>query len=175
MYLTHNKGKSVAERFIRSLEKKRYKHTTSIPKIVYTDKLDDIINEYSNTYHGTIKMKPIDVKDNTYIDSIKDVDNEDPKFQVGPHVRISKYKSIFAKRYTPYWSEDVFVISKIKKAVPRTYVINDLSGEETVGKFYEKELQKTNQQNVGEKKSLKETEKNYLSNGKIMIIHLVAG
>ena len=70
MYLTHNKGKSVAERFIRSLENKRYKHTTSIPKIVYTDKLDDIINEYSNTYHGTIKMKPIDVKDNTYIDSI---------------------------------------------------------------------------------------------------------
>ena len=86
---------------------------------MYTDKLDDIVNEYSNTYHRTIKMKPIDVKDNTYIDSIKDVDNEDPKFQVGPHVRISKYKSIFAKRYTPYWSEEVFVISKIKKTVPR--------------------------------------------------------
>ena len=94
-----------------------------MPKIVYTDKLDDIVNEYSNTYHRTIKMKPIHVKDNTHIDSIKDVDNEDPKFQVGPHVRISKYKNIFAKGYTPYWSEEVFVISKIKKTVPRTYVI----------------------------------------------------
>ena len=81
---------------------------TSISKIVYIDKLDDIVNEYNNTYHKTIKMKPADVKDNTFIDSIKEVNDKDRKFQVGDHVRISKYKNIFAKGYTPYWSERSF-------------------------------------------------------------------
>ena len=91
-------------------------------------------------------MKPIDVKDNTYIDFGKKVNDNDPKFKVGDHVRISKYKNIFVKDYTPNWSEDVFVIKKIKNAVPWTYVINDLNGEEVTGTFYEKELQKIDQQ-----------------------------
>ena len=73
---------------------------TSVSKNVYTDKLDDIVNKYNNTYHRTIKMKPIDVKDNTYINAGKEVNNKDPKFQVGDHVRISKYKNSFAKGYT---------------------------------------------------------------------------
>ena len=89
-------------------------------------------------------MKPIDVKDNTYIDFKKEVNDKDPKFKVGDHVRISKYKNIFAKRYTPNWFEEVFVISKIDTTVPWTYVINDVNCEEIVGPFYE-ELQKTNQ------------------------------
>ena len=122
----------------------------SISKSVYIDKLDDIVNEYNNTYHRTIKMKPVDVKDNTYIDSMELHStelhsNKDPKFKVGDHVRIPKYKNIFAKGYTPNWSEEVFVVSKIKNRVPWTYVINDLNGEEIIGTFYEKELQKTNQ------------------------------
>ena len=108
-------------------------------------KLDDIVKEYNNTYHKTIKMNPVDVKDDTYIDSSKEVNDKDPKFQVGDHVRISKYKSIFTKGYTPNWSEEVFVISKIKNTVPWTYVVNDLNGEEIIETFYEKELQKTNQ------------------------------
>ena len=83
---------------------------TSISKIVYIDKLDDIVSEYSNTYRTTIEMKPIDVKDNTYINTDKEVNDKDPKFKVGDHVRISKYKNIFAKGYTPNWSEEVFVI-----------------------------------------------------------------
>ena len=91
-------------------------------------------------------MKPIDVKDNTYIDFGKKVNDNDPKFKVGDHVRISKYKNIFAKDYTPNWSEEVFVIKKIKNAVPWTYVINDLNGEEVTGTLYEKELQKIDQQ-----------------------------
>ena len=74
---------------------------TSISKNVYIDKSDDIVNEYNNTYHRTIKMKPIDVKDNIYIDIGKEVNDKDPKFKVGDHVRISKYKNIFAKGYTP--------------------------------------------------------------------------
>ena len=147
MYSTHNKGKSVvAERFIRTLKSKIYKYMTSISKNVYIDKLDDIVDEYNNTYHTTIKMKPIDVKDNTYINASKEIDNKDPKFKVGVHVRISKYKNIFAKGYMPNWSEEVFIIKKVKNAIPRTYVINDLNGKEIMGTFYEKELQKTNQE-----------------------------
>ena len=118
---------------------------TSISKNVYIDKLDDIVDEYNNTYHRTIKMKPVDVKDNTYIDFKKEVNDKDPKFKVGDHVKISKHKNIFGKGYTPKWSEEVFVVSKTKNAVPWTYVINDLNGEEINGTFYEKELQKTNQ------------------------------
>ena len=118
---------------------------TAISKNVYIDKLDDIVNEYNNTYHRASKMKPVDVKDNTYIDFGKEVDDKDPKFKIGDHMRNSKYKNIFAKGYMPSWSEEVFVISKIKNTVPWTYVINDLNGEEIIGSFYEKELQKTNQ------------------------------
>ena len=102
MYSTHNEGKSViAERFIRMLKNKIYKYMTSIPKNVYIDKLDDIVDEYNNAYHRAIKMKPTDVKDNTCIDFTKEVNDKNPKFKVGNHVRISKYKNIFAKRYAP--------------------------------------------------------------------------
>ena len=147
MYSVHNEGKSVvAERFIRTLKAKIYKYVTSISKNVYIDKLDDIVNEYNNTYHRTIKMKPVDVKDNTYIDFKKEVNDKDPKFKVGDHVRISKYKNIFSKGYTPNWSEEIFVIEEVKNTVPWTYVINDINGDEIIGKFYEKQLQKTNQQ-----------------------------
>ena len=111
MYSTHNEGKSVvAERFIRTLKSKIYKYMTSISKNVYINKIDDIVNEYNNTYHTTIKMKPIDVKNNTYINTSKKINYKDPKFKVGDRVRISKYKNIFAKGYMPNWSEEVFVI-----------------------------------------------------------------
>ena len=147
MYSTHNEGKSVvAERFIRTLKSKIYKYVTSISKNVYIDKLDDIVDKNNNTYHTTIKTKPIDVKDNTYIKTSKEINNKDPKFKVGDHVRISKYKNIFAEGYMPNWSEEVFVIKKVKNTIPWTYVINDLNGEEIIGTFYEKELQKTNQE-----------------------------
>ena len=122
---------------------------------MYIDKLDDIVDEYNNTYHTTIKMKPIIVKDNTYINTTKKVNYKDPKFKVGDRVRISKYKNIFAKGYIPNWSEGVFVIKKVKNTVPWTYVINDLSGEEIIGIFYEKELQKTNQEEFRIEKVIK--------------------
>ena len=113
---------------------------------MYIDKLDDIVNEYNNTYHGTIKMKPIAVNDNTCININKKVNNKYLKFKVGDHVRISKYKNIFAEDYTQSWSEEVFVIKEIKNTVSWTYVINDLKGEEIIGTFYEEEIQKTNQE-----------------------------
>ena len=144
MYSTNNKGNSVIpERFIRALKNKVYKYMTSISKNVYIDKLDDIVKEYNNTYHTSIKMKPVDVKDNTYIDFKKEIINKDPKFKVGDNVRISKYKNIFTKGYMPNWSEEIFIIKKIKNTVPWTYVINNLSGEEIIGIFYENELQGT--------------------------------
>ena len=147
MYSMHNEGKSVvAEKFIKTLKTKIYKYMTSTSKNAYVDQLDDIVNEYDNTYHTAIKMKPVEVKDNTYIDYKKEVNDKDPKFKAGDHVRISKYKNIFAKGYTPSWSEEVFVIKKVKNAVPWAYIINDLNGEDIIGTFYEKELQKTNQQ-----------------------------
>ena len=104
------------------------------------------MDEYNNTYHTTIKMKPINVKDNTYVNADKEINNKDPKFKVGDHVRISKEYHILAKEYMPNWSEEVFVIKKVKNTVPWTYGINDLNGEEITGTFYEKELRKTNQE-----------------------------
>ena len=99
MYSTNNEGKSVIdERFIRTLKNKIYKYMTSISKNVYINKLVDIVRKYNHTYPKSIKMKPVDVKDNTYIDFKKEVNDKNPKFKVGDHVRISKYKNIFAKR-----------------------------------------------------------------------------
>ena len=98
MYSTHNEGKSVvAERFIRTLKNKFYKYMTSVSKNVYIDKLDEIVNKYNNTYHITIKLKPVDVKSSTYIDSSKENNNKDPKFKIGDIVRISKYRNSFPK------------------------------------------------------------------------------
>ena len=100
-------------------------------------------------------MKHTDVKSNTYIDYSKKINNKNSKFKIGDIVRISKYKSIYAKFYTPNWSEEVFVIKKVKNAVPCTYVIKDIKGEEIVGTFYEKDLQKENQKEFRFEKVIK--------------------
>ena len=111
MYLPHKEGKPlIAERFIKTLKNKVYKCATSVSKNIYIDKLDDIVNQYNNTYHSKIKMKSVDVKSNTYIDSSKEIDNKYPKLKIGDTLRISKYENIFAKSCTPHWSEEVFVI-----------------------------------------------------------------
>ena len=103
MYSAHNEGKSVvAERFIRNLKSKIYKYLTSVSKNVYIHKLVDIMNKYNNTYHRTTKMKPVNINLSTYIDFNKESNKEDPKLKVGDIVRISKYKQVFAKSYTPY-------------------------------------------------------------------------
>ena len=125
MYSTYNEGKSVvAERFIRTLKNKFYKHMTPISKNIYFDVLDDIADEYNNTYHKTIKMKPVDVGDDSFAEYNEESNEKDPKFKVGDHVRISKFKNVFAKGYTPIWSEEIFIIKKIKNTVPWTYVRN---------------------------------------------------
>ena len=110
----------------------------TISKNVYFDVLDDIVDEYNNAYHKTIKMKPIDVRDDSFSEYNEESNEKNPKFKVGDHVRIFKFKNIFAKGYSPNWSEQVFVVKKIKNTVPWTYIISDLNDEEIAGSFYEK-------------------------------------
>ena len=145
MYSTYNEGKSVvAERFIRTLNSKLYKHMTAIGKNVYYDLLDDVINKYNNTKHSTIKMKPIDVKDdNNKRVYINEHNEKRSRFKVGDRVRISNFKNIFAKGYTPNWSKKIFIVDKINDIVPYKYNIKDLSDEEIIGSFYDQELQIT--------------------------------
>ena len=102
---------------------------------LYIDKLADIVNKYNNSYHSTIKIKSVDVKLSTYIDFKKENNKKDPKFKVGDHVIILKWKNTFAKGYVANWSEEVFVIKKVKNTVLWTYVNSDLNGEEIVGTF----------------------------------------
>ena len=115
----------------------------ALSKNVYFQVLDDIVNKYNQRVHRSIKMIPIDVISNSYAEYNEDSNINRPKFKVGDQVRISKYKNIFAKGYTQSWSEEDFVVSKIKDTVPWTYVISDLNGEKVAWSFYEKELQKT--------------------------------
>ena len=126
--------------FTKNKERMQKFKETGATSYIYKNELDKACFQYDMAYG--------DFKDNTYVDSKKEVNDKYPKFKVGGHVRISKYKSIFAKGYTPNWSEEVFVINKIKNTVSRTYVINDLNGGEITGTFYEKELQKTNKKNL---------------------------
>ena len=151
MYSTCNKGKSVvAERFIRTLKNKLYKHMTATGKNVYYNVLD-VVSKYNNTKHSTIKMKLKDVGDDTaelsaiarnkrvYIDE----HNKKDSIFKSDRVRISKFKNIFAKGYIPNWSTEIFIINKINDTVPYTYNLKDLNGEEIIGSFYDRELQKT--------------------------------
>ena len=107
----------VAERFIRTLKNKIYKHMADISKNIYFDVLDDIVEKYNNTYDNTIKMKPVDLKSDSFAEYNKKSNEKDPKFKVGDHVRISKYKNIFAQGHAPNWSEEIFVVKKKKKTL----------------------------------------------------------
>ena len=156
IYSMHNEGEPVvSERFIRTLKNKIYKYMTSVSTNIYIDKLEDIVNKYNNSYHNTIKMKRAEVKSNTCIDFSNKINEKVPKLKISGNIRSSKYKNIFAKGFTPNWSDDVFVIKKVKTTVPWTYVINDLNAEEIVGTFYKNELQKTNQKEFRIEKVIK--------------------
>ena len=162
----YNEGKSVvAERFIRTLKNKIFNHMTTISKMF-------IVNKYNNTVHRTIKMKPIDVTGDSYVEYSEDFNKKGLKFKVNDHVRISKYKNIFAKGYVPKWSEEVFIVNEIKNTVPWTYTISALNSEKVIGTFFEKELQKTNQK---EFRIEKEKVISCVLNGKSMIILLIVG
>ena len=132
-YSTFTEGKSVvAERFIKILKNKIYKHMTTIGENVYFNDLDDIVKKYNNTVHSSLEMKPKDVTDDSFVEYSEETNKKSPKFKVGYNVRISKYKNIFAKDYTPNWSEEDFVVNKVQNTVPWTYLIDDLNGEEHI-------------------------------------------
>ena len=119
MYSTYSEGKSVvAERFIRTLKSKISNHMTAVSKNVYFDLLDDIVNKYNNAVHRSIKMRPIDITPDSYVEYNEGSNKKDLKFKVGDDARISRYKNIFSKGYTPSWLEEVFVDSKNKNTVP---------------------------------------------------------
>ena len=123
MYSKYHEGKSVvAERFIRTLKNKLYKHMTATGKNIYYHVLDDVVNKYNNTKHSTIKLKAIDVRDNNKRVYIDEHNEKDSKFKVGDRVRISRHKNIIAKGYTPNWSSEIFIVDKINDTVPYTYI-----------------------------------------------------
>ena len=126
MYSTFNEGKSVvAERFIRTLKNKLYKHMTAINRNVYCDVLDDVVNEYNTTKHNTIKIKPKDIKNDNNRVYIDEHNKKSTRFNVGDRVRISKFKNIFAKGYTSNWSKEIFIVNKINDTVPWTYSLKN--------------------------------------------------
>ena len=147
----------------------------STSKNVYIDKLYDIMNKYSNTYHRTIKLKTVDVTSSTYIDFNEKNNKEGPKFKVDHNVRISRYKNIFAKVYVPNWSGEIFVIKKIKDTVSWTYIISDLNVEEIFGTFYEKELQIINHKEFRVQKLIKKKSNKLYVIRKAMIVLLIVG
>ena len=116
---------------------------TATGKNVYYDVLDDVVNKYNNTKHSNIKMKPIDVGDNNKRVYVDEHNKKSSRFKVDDRVRISKFKIIFAKGYTPNWSKEIFIVDKINDTVPCKYNLKDLNDEEILGSFYDRELQKT--------------------------------
>ena len=149
MNSTFNEGKSVvAERFIKTLKNKIFKQMIAASKNVYFDVLDDIVNKHNNTVHRSIKMKPTDVTSNSYAEYNEDFNEKDPKFKVVDCVRISKYKNVFAKRYTQNCSEEVFVIGKIRNTVLWTYVISDLMVQKLMELFMKKNCKKLARKNL---------------------------
>ena len=128
---------------------------TSVSKNVYIDKLDDIVNKYNNTYHSTIKMKTVDVKSNTYIDSSKEINDKDPKFKISDFVRISKYKNIFANVFTLNCSEEVFVIKKVKKLCQEHMLLMIFMEKNFFERFTKKNCKKTNQKEFRIEKVIK--------------------
>ena len=156
LYHTENEEKSsVVERWNKTMKNRMWKMFTVNNNTVYWDKIDNLVNAYNNARHSSIKMSPVEaskkkneskVWSNLYGDLIY-LKPRNPKFAIGDHVRISKYKRrVFDKGYTPNWTEEIFVIDKVLPTKPVTYKIVDLMGEEIKGSFYNQELQKTKQQ-----------------------------
>ena len=149
MHSTFNEG---FRKIIKILKNKVYKHMTTIAENVHIDDLDDIVDKYNNTVHSSIKRKPKDVADDSFVEYSKETNEKDPKFTVGDNVRISKYKNIFAKGYTRNWSEEVFVVNKVQNILHWTCLINELNGEEIKVVFMKKNCKGPIRKNLGLKK-----------------------
>lgn len=141
---------SIAERVIRTLKERLFKYFTAHGTYKWIDILPQIVDEYNNTKHRTIKMKPVNVTKKNESQLLKSVYNfiklaVERKYKVGDVVRISKAKHIFAKGYTPNWTTELFKIIKVRITNPPTYLLEDMNGRPISGTFYEQELQRTTQ------------------------------
>ena len=155
LYSTENKDKSsLVERWIRTMKEKMWKYFSTNSTNIYFEVLPDLVREYNNTRHSSIKMTPVDackkenklrVWRNLYPDHLEIKDMK-PEFSAGDKVRISKKKKTFEKGYTTRWTEEIFTIVKVKRTSPVMYRIANLNGEEIMGTFYEPKLQKTSQE-----------------------------
>ena len=155
LYSTENEEKSsVVERWIRTMKEEMWKYFTANSTNNFINVLSDLVKEYNNTRHSSIKMTPTKASQkenelmvwrNLYPEHLEIYDIK-PKFSVGDEVRISKKKKTFEKGYTTRWTEEIFKIVEVKRTQPLTYKIADLNGEEIKGSFYEPELQKTSQE-----------------------------
>ena len=150
MYSTYEGKSVVAERFI-----KIFKHMTAVSKNVFVDVLDDIVDNYNNTFHRIIGMKPIDIKSDSYAECNVDSNEKDPKFKLGDHVKFWNTKSFLLKDILQICLKKFLLLAKINNTVPWTYVISNLHSEEITGTFYEKDLQKTNQKEFRIEKIIK--------------------
>ena len=160
-YSTHGEHKSViAERFNRKLKERMWRRFTADNTRNWIDMLDDLVSKYNNSYHNTIRMRPvyaskkeneIDVWENLFIDSeihdetSKNLPSNNKKFKIGDTVRISRIKGIFEHGFLPNWTEQVYKIESINNSTPVTYISKDLQDEIIEGSFYAEELQKTSQ------------------------------
>ena len=155
LYSTENEEKSsVVERWIRTMKEKMWKYFMANSTNVFTNALPDLVKEYNNTRHSSIKLTPVQASKkenelrvwrNLYPEHLE-IHNINPKFSVGDKVMISKKKKTFEKGYTTRWTEEIFMIVEVIRTSPMTYKIADLNGEEIRGTFYESELQKTSQE-----------------------------
>ena len=171
LYSTENEEKSsVVERWIRTMKEKMWKYFSANSTNIYLNALPNLIREYNNTRHSSIKMTPVKVSKkenelrvwrNLYPEHLEVYDIK-PKFSVGDKVRISKKKKTFEKGYTTRWTEEIFTIVEVKRTSPVTYRIADLNGEKITGTFYEPELQKTNQKLFRKEKVIKRGKKKSL-------------
>ena len=166
LYSTENE----VERWIRTMKEKMWKYVSANSTNVYISALPDLVREYNNTRHSSIKIAPVNVSKkenelrvlrNLYPDHLK-IDDIKPEFSIWDKVRISEKKKTFEKGYTTRWTEKIFTIVKVKHLSPVTYRIADVKGEEITGTFFEPELQKTSQQLFRIEKVIKRGKKKYL-------------
>ena len=171
LYSTQNEEKAcVVERWIRTMKEKMSKYFSANSTNIYIDVLPDLIKEYNNTRHSSIKMMPVQASKkeneltvwrNLYPEHLE-IHDINPKFSVGDTVRISKKKKTFEKGYTTRWTEEIFTIVEVKRTSPVTYKIADLNGEEIQGTFYKSELQKISQETFRIEKVIKRGKKKSL-------------
>jgi len=147
LYSTENQEKSaMVERWNRTMKERMFKYFTANSTNKYVNIISDLVNNYNNAVHSSIKMTPSEASKKK-VNVAREIDiNSSPKYKVGDRVRISKKKGTFEKGYTPRWTEETFTVSEVKHTVPVTYKISDYSNSEIQGTFYEPELQKTEQE-----------------------------